>query len=149
MSTPVSRPCYIGGTIQSSGDVSTAEVRFTYGGGRAYTQWSGSAADNDLLIFSGAGRLNSLLQITQLVSGQAVVFYDSAIATSGGPFAASGHKIVGIIPSTFPGGAWSGNLIVPWTGTPVVVAMPFQSGLCVATRSGTPGFTASYTTEAG
>ncbi len=147
MSVPVSRPCYIAGTQNSSGDVGTAELRFTQGGGRAFTQWSGSVADNDVLIFSGAGRLNTLLQITQLVSGQAVVFYDSAIATSGGPFAASGHKIVGIIPSTFPGGAWSGNLIVPWTGAPVIVGMPFQSGLCAATRSGTPGFTAGYSVE--
>ena len=147
MSQPIKKPCFIDGTPRSSGDVQTGEIQHVRGGGRAFTNFSGTAAGNDVLIYSGAGRLNSILQHTQMQSGQTVYFYDSAIATSGGPFAASGHKIVGILPATWSQGAPGSGAINQQTGQPLNVDFPFQSGLVAATRSGTPGFSVSYTVE--
>lgn len=123
----------------------------TDGGYKTFANFSGTAAGNDVLIQSGAGRLNQILQHTQMTSGQTVYFYDAAIATSGGPFAASGHTIVGIIPPTWQAAtsAASGTLAypTPWVGGVTQCDFPFRSGLCVATRSGTPGFSVSYTLE--
>ena len=127
----------------NSGAPATGELLVTRGGIATFTNYSGTAAGNDVAITTGAGRLNTILIHTLIASGQSVFFYDSAVATSGGPFAASGHKIVGIIPTS-----WSGafNVMSDWA-RPFVVDMPFTSGLVAATRSGTPGFSISYTPE--
>lgn len=164
MSAPIQKICFIGGSPRSSGDVQTGEVQFVRGGGRAVSIFSGALFSGtvittppgsvpvnnagDILLYSGGGRLNNLLQHVQMASGLAVTFYDAAVAVSGGPIPASGHKLIGIIPPTYPGGAaFSGILPVMYTGTPVNVDMPFQSGLCAHMASGSPGFTASFTPE--
>lgn len=164
--TPVNNPCYLNGNAYNSGDVKTGELQTIRGGGRCITVFSGNAilsgvlpaagtatgnaANNggyDLLVWSGAGRLNSIMPLAQIQSGLPTLFYDSAVNTSGGPFAASGHKIVGQLPGTFAGGAWSGLGIVAWTGGPINVDLPFQSGLVIALKSGQAGFTCSFTPE--
>jgi len=159
--TPGGGPTYIAGTPRSSGDVQTGEIQFIRGGGRAGTVYSGAAAvaavcggpyapavaGGEVQFWSGAGRLNALLQHIALTSGLGVTFYDAAVITSGGPFAASGHKIIGIIPPTWPGGSYSGTGLNIWNGAVVNVDMPFQSGLCAHTASGCPGFTVSWTPE--
>lgn len=156
MSVPINKPCFITGTPRSSGDVFDGGILFVRGGGRAASQSSGHQPGNpgsgggELLICSGAGRLLNILQHAQLASGLPVFFYDAAVATSGGPFYTSGHKIIGLVPPTWPGGALgvaSSGTFVPFNGAVLTVDMPFQSGLCVNLRSGQPGWTISYTVE--
>lgn len=146
MSIPVKNPTFLAGTPRSSGDVQTGELQHVRGGGRAVTFMSGLPL-GDSMIFSGAGRLNSILQHTQMASGLAVVLYDGALATSGGPFGLSGHKVIGIVPPTWAGGVQGSGSTTVFTGQPVNVDMPFQSGLLVNLRSGQPGFTVSFTPE--
>ena len=147
MAIPVIKPCMVAGTPRSSGDVQTGEINTTHGGGRTFLRLSGIIG-GDVLINSGAGRLNSILVINNLVSGQSVIFYDSATATSGGPFMVSGHKVVGVIPAIWREGASGVINANSAPGTSLFPEMPFQSGLCVAvTNSGCPGFSVSYTIE--
>lgn len=144
MSSPIQKPLYLAGTNASSGGVQTGEVLFTYGGGRVTTFYSGLPL-GDTLIYSGAGRVNTFTMHTQMQSGVAAVFYDAAVATSGGPFGQSGHKWVVATPPTW-GGAASG-VLSPFVPNAVIVDMPFQSGLCVNLRSGCPGVTISWNPE--
>lgn len=163
MSQPTKSPCFIAGTPRSSGDPFTGELLNAHAGGRTATLYSGlpsgsiytdglgavrtasTANGGDLLLWSGAGRLNSLLVHTLAVSGQNAIFYDASVATSGGPFQASGHRIIGILPTY-----WSGaNDRWYATAQPMTIDMPFSSGLCVRTQSGVPGFTASFSVEVG
>ncbi len=142
----------------------------TWGGFNTATFYSGAvapgltgapgavAAGPDVLIFSGAGRLDSITLNPPFASGLllATVFYDAGTVSSGGPFAASGHKIVGWTPqlvslvsgyspvSGNTGSAGLGDLLV---GVPRQVSVPFQSGLCVALKSGQPGLTVCFTPE--
>lgn len=147
MSLPVVKPCVVTGTPRSSGDVQTGEIATTHGGGRTFMRLSGLIG-GDALIQSGAGRLNSILVLNNLTSGQSVLFYDSATATSGGPFATSGHRVVGIIPPVWREGASGVINANSAPGISLFPEMPFQSGLCVAiVASGGPGFTVSYTVE--
>jgi hypothetical protein len=146
MSTPIKKPCFLAGTPLHSGSVQTGEVNITRGGGRAHTSMSGVTADT--LIFSGAGRLNTIQALTQLASGRSAIFYDSCVATSGGPFSASGHKVVGVLPPTQQPAMWSGHITDLDYLKPIQVDMPFQSGLCVGNvSSGTAGWTISFTPE--
>ncbi len=161
MSQPIRNPNFQQYTPRSSGDVQTGEIQTVRGGGRAGAVFSGNAflsgcgpampgavgGGYDVLIMSGAGRLNSVIQHTQLASGFAVLFYDSAVPTSGGPFPASGHKIVGALPPTYAAGVVSGVIPIAFTGASVNIDFPFQSGLCVALKSGQPGFSYSFTPE--
>jgi hypothetical protein len=109
------------------------------------------AVGSDVLLFSGAGRLDLVMALQSTQSGLPVSFYDSGVPVSGGPFPASGHKIVGVYPPTnrAAGAAGSGlaNPVDAAPGIPVQVSMPFFSGLCVATKSGQPGFTVNWTAE--
>lgn len=147
MSTPKTKPCFVAGTPRNSGDVQTGEIATTQGGGRVYTSFSGLVG-GDALIYTGAGRLNQILVTANLTSGKTVVFYDSAVATSGGPFSASGHKVVGVIgPVWHPGAS---GVINPYSqpGGALGAGLPFQSGLCAGCiASGTPSFSVSYTPE--
>ncbi len=146
MSVPVKNPCFVAGTPLASGSLQDGAVYTTTGGGRAYTALSGVTADT--LIFSGAGRLNAISVLNNIVSGQQVIFYDAAVATSGGPFAASGHKVVGTIPPVWHPAA--SGVINPAAAPGFVnnVNFPFQSGLCVANRaSGTAGWSVAFTPE--
>ena len=145
MSTPVTKPLYLAGTNASSGSVQTAELIFTRGGGRTFCFFSGSTL-GDTLIYSGAGRVNNYIMHTQLLSGIPAVIYDAALVTSGGPFGLSGHKFIFSTPPTWGGSAGSG-VNIPFNPAAQNVDMPFQSGLCVNTRSGNAGFTVSFTPE--
>ena len=107
----------------------------------------------DVLLFSGPGRLDSIMAHQPMQSGQAIYFYDAGAVSSGGPFVLSGHKIVGIYPPTWrvPTGvavaSGQTNFVDSQPGIPIAVAQPFQSGLCVALKSGQPGFSAFWTPE--
>jgi len=143
----------------------------TWGGFMTATIYSGAVAPSlagaynavaggaDVLLFSGAGRLDSITLNPPTASGLllAVVLYDSAVPTSGGPFASSGHKTVGYLPpivslvsgySPVSGNTGAAGLNDLLVGVPRSVSLPFMSGLCVACKSGQPGFTVSWTPEA-
>lgn len=128
----------------------------TEGGVRAAAIYSGQvapaltgaggavAAGSDVLLFSGNGRLNTLIPHATFLSlsGVAVNFYDAAAPVSGGPIAASGHLPLGSLPAAF---GVSGQLVA--AGTPLHLNVPFSGGLCVNSRSGQVGFTAVWTPE--
>lgn len=104
----------------------------------------GVANGSDVLIWSGQGRLDSVVLHQFFNSGTVLTFYDGIPAISGGPLAASGH-----IPLfAFPGNGivQSGTMGVGWGAIPV--GTPFFKGLCVNSRSGQPGFTVTFTSEA-
>lgn len=112
------------------------------------------AAGSDTLFFSGQGRLNAVMGFAfsggltattgNTVSGQQVLIYDAAPSTvvSGGPFVASGHRVIGILPpiNFFQ----SGQTLIPQVFN---FDTPFYSGLAAATRSGMPIMTITYTPE--
>jgi hypothetical protein len=158
-------PVRFAGACVNSGNVNTGEQNQTYGGGQSATIFSGMVSGVNLLaapfaipntpaqgadvqFVSGGGRLKDIL-INGLASGQACVFYDAALATSGGPFVASGHKVLGVIPAGTVVGAVFGNPqgITAVPGQVIALDMPFNSGLCCNLRSGIPGFTVSWTPE--
>lgn len=124
---------------------STAKKLFyTAGGQQSYTSFSGIGAD--VLITGSGGRLDAILQYTAPASGRAVIFYDAAVATSGGPFSASGHKVVGVIPTGVH--PQNSGQIVPFTGGTLVPQTPFFSGLvAAAVASGTPSFSVFWSPE--
>ena len=163
MSVPVPNPQIIAGTPRSSGEVRTGEVPFTRGGGRTATVWSGNLLANSsltgapgavqsggqVLLFSGPGRLNTIVAHALLTSGQPVWFYDAGSPTVSGT-SVSGQRILGFIPAPYraPLAVVSGNIptAVNWNDV-IQLDMPFQSGLCAAAASGAPGFTVSVTLE--
>lgn len=152
MSVPRTKPTFIAGTPRSSGDVQTGEIPITRGGGRTASFPSGLVTA-DTMIYSGGGRLASVLITNQgATSGSQLIFYDAAVSTSGGPYTTSGHKVVGVTPNGFQGLPASGFNPLVLAGSVLVFDMPFQSGLAVGglggvVRSGSPGFTVSYTPE--
>ena len=159
---------FVGATV-NSGAVNTGEQRQTYGGGQVSTIYSGMvsgvsilgavgaiantvAQGADLMLWSGPGRLKDVLILQGVVSGQQTTFYDGALATSGGPFVASGHRILGIIPAgtaTFPGvfGLLGSGLPTVLAGQVLSYDMPFHSGLIVNMKSGGQGMTVSFSPE--
>lgn len=112
------------------------------GGYLTFTRYSGTAGGHTA-ITSGTGRVNKIIPHTTALSGQAVLLYDSAVAVSGGPIAASGHIILGGIPASPPTGA-SGTFAA---AAPITLNVPFFSGLCVQGASGQVGFTVVYSLE--
>ena len=165
MSVPVRNPMWLAGaTCRTSGDVQDAAIGVIRGGGRCAAILSGGYAPNlnsapgatlaggnsgHVLLFSGAGRLNSILPHVQMVSGVYGYFYDAGTLSFGTGL--SGQKIIGVIPPTMNGGTLSGGgygTYAPWNGEPIRPDMPFNSGLCVLALSGVPGFTVSWTPEA-
>ncbi len=148
MSVPRSKPAFIAGTPRSSGDVQTGEVAYTRGGGRVFTAYSGLAGDT--VIYSGAGRLASILVIGSAPSsGGQVALCDTAAITSGFPVA--GQKVIGLIPTPLMVPVTQSGTSNPFSqaGSLVQVDMPFQSGLAaIGYRSGGPGFSVSFTPEA-
>lgn len=157
----------VGGNINSGAPL-TGEQSFTLGGDFAATIWSGmvsgmslagapgavcgvnTAGGADVLFFSGAGRLKDVLvfNIAAPVSGGEVQFYDAGVVTSGGPFAASGHKIIGIIPpGTGVGPAGASGQAQVFVNQVLAFDMPFTSGLCANVVSGAPGFTVTWDPE--
>ena len=160
MSQPTANPCYVAGTTRASGSLQTGEVNITRGGGRTACVWSGSLLTNaaltgafgavqsggQILLFSGAGRLNNVI-VHQLTSGETnpVWFYDAGAITVSGR-SVSGQRIIGTIPQ-LTGTLISGNIQAPIFQMKLDLDMPFSSGLCVGAASGTPGFTVSFTPE--
>ena len=112
---------------------------------------------NDVLLFSGAGRLDSVLTHQFSASSgfqQPVIFYDAAVpASSGAPIATSGHRLLGFVPGYL--NAVSGLNTVVFLqpnypanfGNPVELGVPFLSGLCASVNSGAAGFTVVWTPE--
>lgn len=133
------------GTNASSGSVQTSQITFVRGGGRSVSFYSGNGADT--LVYSGAGRLDCVVMHSQLSSGQSAFIYDAAVVISGGPYPASGHKLLFATPPTWAGGSTSGVGVPPFVSTSLISCQPFQSGLCISARSGCPGFTVSFTPE--
>lgn len=163
MSSPVKKPCFVAGTVRSSGDVQTGEVSVTRGGQRTACVWSGNIlttaaltaapgaiqSGGNVLFYSGAGRLNTVMPHAYLTSGQPVFFYDAGTPTVSG-VSVSGCKLIGIIPAPYQGplAAASGNLQTTFAWPQKIeMDMPFFSGLCASAPSGAPGFTLSYTAE--
>src|SRR4051812_14409086 len=107
MSNPVQKPTFMAGTPRSSGDVQTGEMAQVRAGGRTACVWSGHilttaalaggvpggvCSGGNILIYSGAGRLNTVLPHIQMASGATVFFYDAgAISASG--VSVSGQRI--------------------------------------------------------
>lgn len=103
----------------------------------------GVAVGSDVLLQSGPGRLVGVLTHTTYLSlsGVAINFYDAAAPVSGGPVAASGHRPVGVVPGAYGvSGQVAGPIFQPFN-------IPFLNGLCVNSRSGQVGFTASWVPE--
>lgn len=142
---PTAKPTVVAGTNIESGTPNTGQVPYTIGGSRTFNKLSGTAG-GDANIFVGGGRLDLGFQHGATVlalSGQAITFYDSAVAVSGGPLAASGHKVVGVLGFNQPQPAASGD--VYQGGNVQNLGFVFTSGLCHNSRSGQLGFTVSYT----
>jgi hypothetical protein len=121
----------------------TRQTATTLGGTRVYTHYSGVVGP-DILIASGAGRLDAAFFLDSALvslSGQPVTFYDGA-PVSGGPLAASSHKVLGVLApqadTGTSGAALRGGKIVNF-------GFVFSSGLVHSTRSGQPGFSVSFT----
>lgn len=147
MANTTQNPTRLVGGIISSGFINTGETRFIEGGEATFTALSG--VNVAAVVFSGAGRFNGHIVISNLASGQPVLFVDAVpIATSGMPFATSGHKVVGLIPPVWRVGA-SGNLTTnSQEGLRVRFDAPFFSGLVACPlASGTPSFTCVFTPE--
>lgn len=135
----------MGGACLGSGNMDTGQMLETFGGGQVFTSFSGVVVDT--VVQSGPGRLDTVMAYATLLSGRGVIFYDSAVATSGGPFSASGHKVVGVISPAWNQSA-SGFLNNVGAGEPMRPGMPFFSGLVAAPGvggSGGPSWTISYT----
>lgn len=157
MSVQTRSPLRITGATLNSGFPATGEQAFTRGGQVTAGLYSGNVVSGlaasiaapgavlggaDVLLFSGAGRLNTII-MQQTGGGTAVPIYDGSVPTSGGPFVLSGHKILGTIPAS-PG------LLTPISGGlpgPIPVDAPFLSGLIVAFRSGMLSCSITYTPE--
>ncbi len=160
MSVPTRNPLrMIGATPQNSGFPQTGELPFTQGGMLKATVYSGGLLSpgsgflptgtvkvaDQLLLVSGAGRLNKVLTIPALalsLSGAAITFYDSCVPTRSGEGPnVSGYAVIGVVNA--PGGV-SGQFGL---SNLQEFGMPFSSGLCVSCISGTVGFTATFTPE--
>lgn len=164
MSVTTRNPLRLAGAIVNSGFPATGEVPFTRGGMRNGVFWSGNLLTNSALtglpagsvtsgghvqVWSGPGRLHTIIPHQFMTSGQPIWFYDAgAISVSG--VSVSGQRIIGIVPLTMPAAlaALSGNIALNlhWQRE-IVVDMPFTSGLCYAAASGSPGASFAFTPE--
>lgn len=122
------------------------------GGYYTSTAYSGLLGDVALTLSGQSrGRLNTItfFNYQALLSGGNINFYDGANAgvtlASGGPYATSGHIMLYQLPQWPNSSAISGQNAP--LQTPINVDAPFFSGLNVAYRSGTPGFTVSWSVE--
>ena len=162
MSLSTRSPLRMAGANLSSGTPDTGEVHMTRGGKQTAVIWSGAlnpnltgaptgavASGNNAQLWSGGGRLHTVMPHQFLNSGQPVFFYDAGAITVSG-VSISGQKLIGIIPNSMraPLAVISGQVqsTVAWQDQ-IVLDMPFTSGLCVSAASGAPGFTCSFTPE--
>ena len=131
------------------------------GGTHAATIYSGQAAPvvtqipgafatgSDIMFWSGAGQLVDVMIHNTvsglLASGALISFYDAHTPVSGGPIPTSGHVLLFQLPAipVTANAPLSGNqfqLFIP----KITINLPFNSGLCVNTRSGSPPVTFSW-----
>lgn len=155
MSVSTKSPLNMVGGQLFSGGPRTGQVPMTFGGSLCVSVFSGGLLSpgsgftpgavktaDQLLLWSGAGRLDSILPHT-VISGVQTNFYDaSTVSTSGGPMA--GFRVLGLIPANSIGAFGSQLGAGP---LPILPGSPFNSGLCVSCVSGTPGWTATFTPE--
>ncbi len=145
---PTANPTIMAGTNIISGTPNTGQILTSPGGASVtFTNYSG-AVGPDVVIAVGQGRLDSAFFHDSLIlalSGQAVTFYDASVAVSGGPLAASNHRVVGVLapqatqaPTGVSGAFLRGGNVMQF-------GMPFLSGLVHTTRSGAAGFSVGYT----
>lgn len=142
----VSGANFVTGTTLESGAPNTGQCNFSFGASRTFSKFSGVVGpDNNLWV--GGGRLMwgaAIPSADAIQSGIPVLFYDSAIAASGGPFSASGHKVIGVLR-----GGGGGEQIVSGElnnyGTRRDFETVFTSGLCATTASGQFGYFACFT----
>ena len=138
--------------------MATVPAHWTQGGYRTAAIYSGAnapgltaatgavAVGSDVLLWSGPGRLDSVVLHTLVQSGVAINFYDAVAAVSGGPIYASGHVPLANVPGTVLPPLGSG-LFAAVAPTAFFFGTPFFNGLCVNSRSGQVGFTATFSNE--
>lgn len=156
---PTVKPTVTVGSILTSGDPNTGQICDTPGGSKTVQRMSGVVGDNNVNLWVGGGRLDTVhihcpaaasgfTTNAAYLSGLPVVFYDSAVAISGGPLNASGHKVVAKVAPYEPSmaGAILANSGLLGQGRgPIVIGAVFTSGLCYTGASGIPGWTATFT----
>ena len=162
----IKSPDYVLGANPTSGGINDGAQTSIRGGQIRGGMWSGGLATStypqplgaavaggggDYLFYSGAGRLNTVLPLVQMQSGQAITFYDAASVAASG--AAIGGAILGVIPATWgqfsSGIPTSGalNPVIVNTITPTILEVPFYSGLCVRAQSGAGGFAFTWSPD--
>jgi len=144
---PTAKPVVLVGTNVESGTPNTGQIPYTLGGSKTFSLFSGTAG-GDALIQAGGGRLDAAAFVQGSIlalSGQNVIFYDSAVAVSGGPIAASGHKIIGCLGTGAPYKiASSGDMFIA-NGNVQPMGFVYTSGLCYQSRSGVMAWNCSFT----
>lgn len=146
MSVPITKPTFLAGTPRYSGAIQDGAVNMqSLGGAEAISRMSGLLVD--LMLQSGGGRLNTIMSHGQTFTSGQIVFYDAHAVTSGGPFFASGHKILAIVPPLWVPGVSGVANPYAYPGFVNEVQVPFFSGLCVTQVSGQPGFTITVTRQ--
>ena len=107
------------------------------------------AVGSDVLLFSGAGRLSTVVMHQVLASGVAINFYDAVAPISGGPLYTSGHIPMAFIPGNLGLGTFASGTAIPTSPSPgaFIFNTPFTKGLCVNSRSGQPGFTVTFSPD--
>lgn len=150
MSFRTRKPVRMAGALIQSGNVDTGAVVMEKAGSRVYTSFSGVAVDTS--IHAGQGKLNQAFYFTQIASGRGVIFYDGHAVTSGGPFSASGHKVLGILPMHAADAYFSGveRNPISYPGVVNQYDFPYYSGLIAAplAGSGNASFSVSYSPDA-
>lgn len=150
MSIQTTRPLRQAMFVQTSGELNTGQFRNTEGGQVVYTSFSGIGSNATLIAGSG-GRLDTV-QVMVANSGPGIIFYDAPVATSGGPFSTSGHRVLYVIPPVYPTALPSGQFMlyaVPPFSAPAKCGSPFYSGLVAqALASGNIPFFVTLTPEA-
>jgi len=177
MSITTRNPTRVAGANVNSGFPNTNELLINRGGVRTASCYSGAIAagvaaagtgalssGGSVLVFSGAGRLNTFTAIWPAgvalagngeggcISGMPIVVYDSAITARSGVYtdstiAESGRKIMftWCPPKQLASGVTNESFAARYL--PIPLDIPFFSGLCVFALSGAPGFSLSYTPE--
>lgn len=155
MSVLTRAPLRMAGANMTSGSPNTGEMSWTQGGAQVVSQsgmFSGNPDGGITIVGSGqAGRLNmvvihNLPGTLWAQSGIKIDFWDggaSPALTSGGPFAASGHKLI----ATYNAPTGLSGQPSAAVGVQPPLGMPFTNGLFARAGSGAPGFSVSYSPE--
>lgn len=154
MAIPTRNPMRLVGGNAVSGGVDDGSIMERIGGVRNVGVYSGgltpvgfglvsAPGTGHIQLFSGAGRLNTVLP-HQSISGIQVTLYDAVTPALSGValYAASGYPVVGIVNAN--------SFYAPNTlGGPLLLRFDtqFNNGLCASVASGAPGFTATFTPQ--